>query len=173
MSSSVPVEFTSFNTTCAGGSAAAFDVKTSVRNWAPSPELQGRFGAVRVKTKQVDVTIISVYFPTWDRAARSVKKVRATAQALLKQVSRVVDELPARSLVVMGADLNDDFDLPSEEEEETMQAIGGATVADYEATLGLAGAQDSHGGPPKMTAVKPDRITASQKNTLAGTIKSS
>eukprot|EP00974_Lingulodinium_polyedra_P007822 744375-Lingulodinium_polyedra.AAC.1 len=60
-------------------------------------ELMGRFGALRVRSKRYDITLVAAYHPLWDRGVATKGYARRVARAIQKQLDRVVAETASRS----------------------------------------------------------------------------
>ena len=84
-----------------GLSAKKVKLDQVIRVWSPPEELQGRAGALRVRTKTWDVCIFSLYFAA---GQMSREKVRV-AQKIFKWVETVLEQLPGRCSPVIGGDL--------------------------------------------------------------------
>eukprot|EP00972_Heterocapsa_arctica_P045950 6779927-Heterocapsa_arctica.AAC.1 len=80
-----------------------------VNTWSPPPSLQGRGGAARIRSRHGDVTIVALYFPPRVTAAKDTGAYRKTVDALINWAREVILQVPMRSMVALGCDLNDNL----------------------------------------------------------------
>ncbi len=73
----------------------------------PSHDLGGRGIAMRIKTKQFDLTAIVLYFPPKTSTPKDMPRYRQTVHKLSQWSSGILKAIPARSTPIIYADVND------------------------------------------------------------------
>ncbi len=75
---------------------------------SPNKALQGRGGALRLRWRGVDITVLGAYFPVRPKARRYNSVYVKAVNALGNWIEKVLDECKTRSTPVTAFDLNDD-----------------------------------------------------------------
>ena len=92
-----------------------FNFRHQKRVYTPPKSILGRAGAVRVKKGgKFDWLFVSLYYPPKPRNAQEVPKYKKTVDAINKWLLELLQSLPSRTTVAIGADVNNDFGLPQD-----------------------------------------------------------
>ena len=76
--------------------------------YTPKVKLWGRGGGVRLSARNMDVLILSLYFPPRaNQGAAAGVKYRSTVTDLITWTEQVISDAPHRTLPILGLDLND------------------------------------------------------------------
>ena len=80
--------------------------------WSPPPAVQGRGGALRLKSSTHDFTVLAIYFPVRANLASEQKRYRDAVSIMLKWMDTVLLQVRTsarRSIVIIAGDLNDEL----------------------------------------------------------------
>ena len=78
-----------------------------VHFWAVPSALQGRLGAVRVRSSQHGFTFVVSHFPPRCTDAKGIPRYEATTRKLVEQLQLISGGTPNRSTTIASTDLND------------------------------------------------------------------
>ena len=97
--------------------------------WLPQKAVWGRAAFVRIKSSQFDVTVGGFYFPPRGGVGYDTGKIETITRMLCEFVGATLAELPQRTSLIMGGDVNDGMGM--ERVGDYLQPVDSCSLGDF------------------------------------------